>query len=321
MAGMFVTGRHRNLLLAATTVTLLLIALGGVVCVTDASRGCPDWPGCYGQVVPPLRVDSILEYSHRVLAAAAFLLVAASAVYGRLKARSIRWVSWPPIAATFLLLLVAGLGAMGVVDGLSPGLAALDLGSALLVLALMVVATTVAVVRHRHPDVPDRLQFKGLPARWAPWSLVAVFVVLVSAVLVAASGSVVRCMSWPLFASDLRVEDGRGWALLVRQFLAVGATGLVAAVLVGSWRRQPRWGGLQWVTALAGILLLIELVLVLVLSLSGYSLVLQLAFSVTAAGLWASLVVVTVLLGLPFPVAAVPEFARAGQHQAGVEQV
>ncbi|MGD9144175.1 MAG: protoheme IX farnesyltransferase, partial [Anaerolineae bacterium] len=117
--------------------------------MTGASRGCPDWPGCYGQLVPPMRLDSILEYAHRVMAALTSLFIVASAIAGWRKAGSIRWVSRPPVIAVALLLAVIIFGAMVVLRGLEPGLAALDLGSALGVLALMLTATVVAFVRHR----------------------------------------------------------------------------------------------------------------------------------------------------------------------------
>jgi cytochrome c oxidase assembly protein subunit 15 len=41
--------------------TLLVITLGALTRLLDAGLGCPDWPGCYGKIIPPSNSEDILQ--------------------------------------------------------------------------------------------------------------------------------------------------------------------------------------------------------------------------------------------------------------------
>ena len=230
----FVSKRHCYLLLAATTLTYLIITMGGLVCATESGRGCPDWPGCYGRLVPMMRIDSVIEYMHRLVAALTSPFIMAAAVVGWRQSRDIRWVSRPPAIAVGFLFIVAGLGATAVLRGLSPFWAAVDLGLALIVLALMVTASIVAFTRYSNSTLPDRLSFHGSFARLSLWTLGAIFAVLVSGVVVDGD-SIARCLGWPLsFVRQVPV-DLHGWLQLSRRLLAGAASILLIAVV---WRAR-----------------------------------------------------------------------------------
>jgi heme o synthase len=60
--------RLARLSLGTTALTFLLAGVGGLVRATDSGLGCPGWPKCYGQWVPPLERAALIEMTHRYLA-------------------------------------------------------------------------------------------------------------------------------------------------------------------------------------------------------------------------------------------------------------
>lgn len=76
-----------SLALGITLLALLVVLLGAYTRVTGAGLGCPDWPGCYGEIgVPdgaPGAVQAWTEMVHRYVAGSLMVLVTLQA-----------WLSW-----------------------------------------------------------------------------------------------------------------------------------------------------------------------------------------------------------------------------------
>ncbi len=104
--------------LAATTA--VLIVFGAVVRAHGAGLACPDWPLCFGEIVPSFDLRVALEWGHRALAATVSLGLIASAAWvwrdHGLRERCAR-----PLAVAFGLLGVqVVLGGLTVLLGLAP---------------------------------------------------------------------------------------------------------------------------------------------------------------------------------------------------------
>lgn len=62
---------------ALTALTCALLVLGALVRAHGAGLACPDWPLCFGELVPQMNLEVGFEWSHRVLAGSVAVLFAA----------------------------------------------------------------------------------------------------------------------------------------------------------------------------------------------------------------------------------------------------
>ena len=115
--------------------TLLLMAVGSATRVMNAGLACPDWPLCYGQLVPTqqMNLQVFLEWFHRLDAAligVSTLLLAGSSWWFR--SQLPRWLPWATTFALSLILIQGALGAFTVTELLRFDIVTAHLGTALL---------------------------------------------------------------------------------------------------------------------------------------------------------------------------------------------
>ena len=159
---------YRRLAFWTGVATFVLILVGGVVRVSDSGLGCGPggsgfhgWPFCNGDVVPGVDLNSVVEYTHRVVAATVTLLILYLAVQAWRRYRGNRALVWGTTAAALTIVAQAVLGGATVEHELNEGLVAAHLGLAMALLALVIfvwrATSQSSVVGHQSSDRPLRM--------------------------------------------------------------------------------------------------------------------------------------------------------------------
>jgi protoheme IX farnesyltransferase len=127
----------RRLAVATIAATFVLIGVGGLVRATDSGLGCPDWPRCFGRLVPPAELHAWIEHSHRLVASLVVVLVALLVV-AAWRTRQQAVVRRAAVAALVLVLAQALIGAFVVWWKLRADSVTLHLATALALVALLI---------------------------------------------------------------------------------------------------------------------------------------------------------------------------------------
>ncbi|MGA7934753.1 MAG: heme A synthase, partial [Kovacikia sp.] len=102
-----------RLVFGMAAATLFLMALGSATRVMNAGLACPDWPLCYGELIPrqQMNLQVFLEWFHRLIASSMGLFAIALVSLSWWYRRAVP--GWLPGASAFALGLVIFQGVLG----------------------------------------------------------------------------------------------------------------------------------------------------------------------------------------------------------------
>ena len=158
--------RIRRLVWKIALATLALMAVGSATRVMNAGLACPDWPLCYGQLVPQqqMNLQVFLEWFHRLdammIGLSTLWLLGLSLWYRR---QIPHWVPWAASGALLLIGFQGLLGGLTVTQLLRFDIVTAHLGTALLFFSSMLTMGTL-LLPYRPTGTVGRLPWLGLAA-------------------------------------------------------------------------------------------------------------------------------------------------------------
>jgi len=231
----------QRFLLVTIGLTFLLVVVGGTVRATDSGLGCPDWPLCHGQLIPPADKHTLIEFSHRTMASIVgfvFLGVTFFAFKDERKGHPLAF--WLAFAAGGLLVIQIALGGITVKRELPPEITAAHLGTAMAFMGVLIVTAVVSLARSSNVAADPhagRSSFVRLAVATAGVTLAT----LVLGSYISGTDASLACSGWPLCNGSLMPggDSAEGLHWLHRLLAAVLGLMLLAAIYLGFEERRP----------------------------------------------------------------------------------
>ncbi len=252
------TPQHHRAFQVSAVWTLGLLFLGSVVHATGSSLACPDWPTCYGSMLPAMEGGVFWEHLHRLVAGGLILMWGLAWWLARREGAS--WRVQVGCALGFALLVVqAVFGGVTVLLRLPAAVSTTHLVLALLFLALVV---TLAV--ESSPRRGEAEAFApGLRRALRRWGHAAAATVLVQSV----AGGLVRHMEGGLACPDVPLCLGEVVPPFVHPLVALHfahrVLGVITAVVVlaatGAILRAGARGAVARLAAVASALVVAQI--------------------------------------------------------------
>ncbi|MEA5580086.1 heme A synthase [Nodularia harveyana UHCC-0300] len=156
----------RRLVWKMCIATLILMAIGSATRVMNAGLACPDWPLCYGELVPTkqMNLQVFLEWFHRLDAGLIGLSAIALAGLSWWHRRFLpTWLPWASTFALFLIVFQGILGGLTVTQLLRFDIVTAHLGTALLFFTTLL-TVGLALTPYQGTGTVGKLPWLGLSA-------------------------------------------------------------------------------------------------------------------------------------------------------------
>lgn len=274
----------------AAAYTWLLVVFGGIVRITGSGLGCgDDWPRCHGQWIPAFTLETLIEYTHRLLAAGigTVVLVVLGYAFLRRNAPGMRGrdgLLAPSALAAVLVVVQALLGAITVWLELPTSVTVAHFVTAMLFSATLITISVRAGVFGE----PAASAGSGRAARIAMLAAgTGLVVVALGAVTANTPGAAAACTGFPLCNGQWLPQAGAP-TVLIQWLHRLAAFTLLAVVLV-SWvstRRAAPGAPVLRASSLAASLVLLQIVVAAGMVLMRLPQFLQATHSAFGAAIW-----------------------------------
>jgi cytochrome c oxidase assembly protein subunit 15 len=227
--------------------TLMLMAIGSATRVMNAGLACPDWPLCYGELVPTKQMNFqvFLEWFHRL--DAALIGVSAIALVGVSwwNRRCLpKWLPWASTFALFLIIFQGVLGGLTVTQLLRFDIVTAHLGTALIFFSTLLVIGT-ALAPYQATGTVGKLPWVGLTAT------ILVYVQSLLGALVGSRWALHQCFA------GYQLCD----VMYSHIFGLIPPTVAILTLVFMAWRTPALHPALRKLANMAGGLLILQLVL------------------------------------------------------------
>ena len=276
----------RRIAFTIAIATWMVMAIGSATRVMNAGLACPDWPLCYGTVLPAeqMNLQVFLEWFHRLVASTvgfATIVLCGASWYFRQSLP--KWTPWATSGSFSLVVFQGILGGLTVTQLLRFDIVTAHLGTGLLFFSSLLAIATALTNQTTSEELPKstpKLAWLGLAAAFL------VYVQSILGALVASQWALHQCFA----TQDMCI------VLNTHLVGVIPATIASIAVVVMSWLTKMIQPSLRRIASVAGLLIIAQVAI----GYATYKLHLQvepltIAHQATGAALLGSLVCFTVL--------------------------